>query len=82
MRFPLLLFVAGVMCPATAIAQNSVQTEPDVIRDSADQLLRSVAGCPGHIFNLGHGVLKETPVEHAIALVESVKELSRNDAGE
>jgi uroporphyrinogen decarboxylase len=51
--------------------------DPDVIRTAVDGLLRSVAGRPGHIFNLGHGVFKETPVEHAIALVEAVKDLSQ-----
>ncbi len=65
--------VQGNLDPAVLLA------EPEVIRDAADKLLKSVAGRPGHIFNLGHGVLKETPVEHVIALVESVKDLSRND---
>ena len=45
--------------------------------NAADRLLQSVAGRPGHIFNLGHGVMKETPVENVIALVESVKDLSQ-----
>jgi uroporphyrinogen decarboxylase len=31
---------------------------------------------PGHIFNLGHGVLPETPVDHVTAMVEAVHELS------
>ncbi len=48
-------------------------TDPDEIRRQATQLLNSVSGRPGHIFNLGHGVLKETPVEHVIALIECVK---------
>jgi uroporphyrinogen decarboxylase len=30
----------------------------------------------GHVFNLGHGILPETPPEHARALVDAVKELS------
>jgi uroporphyrinogen decarboxylase len=63
--------VQGNLDPAVLLAN------PDVIRDAVDRLLRSVAGRPGHIFNLGHGVFKETPVEHAIALVESVKDLSQ-----
>jgi uroporphyrinogen decarboxylase len=63
--------VQGNLDPAVLLA------EPDVIRGAVDRLLRSAAGRPGHIFNLGHGVLKQTPVEHAIALVESVKDLSR-----
>jgi uroporphyrinogen decarboxylase len=63
--------VQGNLDPAVLLA------EPDVIRNAVDELLRSVDGRPGHIFNLGHGVFKETPVEHAIALVEAVKDLSQ-----
>jgi len=46
------------------------------IRRRAKDILDQAAGRPGHIFNLGHGVLPQTPVDHAIALVEAVKELS------
>ena len=46
------------------------------IRRRAKEVLDQAAGRPGHIFNLGHGVHQQTPVEHAIALVEIVKELS------
>jgi len=48
----------------------------DVLRPRAKQILDDVAGKPGHIFNLGHGILPETPVENVIALVEMVKEMS------
>lgn len=50
--------------------------EPVEIRRRAKELLRQAAGRPGHIFNLGHGVLPQTPPEHAIALVDAVHELS------
>ena len=46
------------------------------IRRRAADILDQAANRPGHIFNLGHGVLPQTPVENAIALVEAVKELS------
>lgn len=68
--------VQGNLDPAVLLA------DPDVIRQAVDQLLRSVEGRPGHIFNLGHGVFKETPVEHAIALVQAVKELSQRPSEE
>ena len=51
------------------------------IRRRAAEILDRAAGRPGHIFNLGHGVLPETPVENAIALVEAVHELSRRRGG-
>jgi uroporphyrinogen decarboxylase len=48
----------------------------DYIRTLAKKILEQTAGRPGHIFNLGHGVLPETPVENVIALVDTVHELS------
>jgi uroporphyrinogen decarboxylase len=42
----------------------------------AKRILDQAAGRPGHIFNLGHGILPETPVDNVIALVEAVHELS------
>jgi uroporphyrinogen decarboxylase len=43
----------------------------------AQQVLDQAADRPGHIFNLGHGVLQQTPVECVIALVEYVHEHSK-----
>jgi len=48
---------------------------PDEIRRRVGEILGQAGGRPGHIFNLGHGVLPETPVAHAKALVEAVHEL-------
>jgi len=39
-----------------------------------DQILGQVAGRPGHIFNLGHGILVNTPVENVQRLVDYVHE--------
>ena len=46
------------------------------IRDSVHYVLSQAAGRPGHIFNLGHGILPGTPVDNVIALVDMVHELS------
>jgi uroporphyrinogen decarboxylase len=51
-------------------------TNPAEIRRRAKEILDQAAGRPGHIFNLGHGVLPQTPPENVIALVEAVHELS------
>jgi len=47
------------------------------IRRRVREILDQAGGRPGHIFNLGHGVLPETPVENAVALVDAVHELSK-----
>jgi len=39
-------------------------------------VLERAGGRPGHIFNLGHGVLPETPLEHVATLIDAVHELS------
>ncbi len=48
----------------------------DKIRPRVKSILDQAGSRPGHIFNLGHGVLPETPVENVIALVEMVHEFS------
>lgn len=50
--------------------------EPAQIRERAEVILKQAGGRPGHIFNLGHGIIPQTPVENAIALVDAVHELS------
>jgi uroporphyrinogen decarboxylase len=47
------------------------------IRRRVKDVLDQAANRPGHIFNLGHGVVQQTPVENAVAVVEMVHELSR-----
>ncbi len=62
--------VQGNLDPTTLLADR------EVILRRTKEVLDQAAGRPGHIFNLGHGVLQQTPVDHAIALVDAVHELS------
>ncbi len=51
--------------------------EPETLREMTADVLQRAAGRAGHIFNLGHGILPQTPVDNAIALVDMVHELSQ-----
>jgi uroporphyrinogen decarboxylase len=62
--------IQGNLDPAVLLAK------PSYIRERAKEVLARAGGRPGHIFNLGHGVLPDTPVEHVKALVDIVHELS------
>ena len=42
------------------------------VRRRALDLLKAVGGRPGHIFNLGHGILPHTPLDNVLALVDAV----------
>src|ERR1700742_1300479 len=44
------------------------------LRNRVHELLRRTGTRPGHIFNLGHGILPETPVDHVKAVVQMVRE--------
>ncbi len=50
---------------------------PEEIRRMAARILARAGGRPGHIFNLGHGVLPQTPPEHVAVLIDAVHELGR-----
>ena len=63
--------IQGNLDPAALFAPR------DMIRAHVRRILEQAAGRPGHIFNLGHGVLPATPVEHVIAMIEDVHALSR-----
>lgn len=47
--------------------------EPEAAFEKVKEILEQVGGRPGHIFNLGHGILPSTPVETARSVVEFVK---------
>jgi uroporphyrinogen decarboxylase len=48
-------------------------TDPGTVRKKTLELLQKVNGRPGHILNLGHGILPNTPMENVRALIETVK---------
>jgi uroporphyrinogen decarboxylase len=51
------------------------------VRQQTITILRQAAGQSGHIFNLGHGILPETPLDHIVRLVELVHEYELETAG-
>jgi len=63
--------VQGNLDPVALLADS------ETLRDMTADVLHRAAGRAGHIFNLGHGILPQTPVENAIALVDMVHELSQ-----
>jgi uroporphyrinogen decarboxylase len=63
--------IQGNLDPSVLLASSQV------IEAHIRKILESAGNRPGHIFNLGHGVLPQTPVENAIFMVESVHRLSK-----
>ena len=51
------------------------------IKQRAKAILDQAAGRPGHIFNLGHGILPQTPVENVKSLAKFVQEYSAQHRG-
>lgn len=58
--------VQGNLDPTVLFADQAT------IKASAERILKQANGRPGHIFNLGHGVLPETPLENVRYLIETV----------
>jgi uroporphyrinogen decarboxylase len=52
------------------------------IKTRVHDILRRADGRPGHIFNLGHGILQHTPVENVKAVVDMVHEYAPVSMGE
>lgn len=50
------------------------------VEAAAQDVMQRAAGRSGHIFNLGHGILPETPVENVKSLVAFVREYSQKAA--
>jgi uroporphyrinogen decarboxylase len=63
--------VQGNLDPAVLLSGR------EEIRRRAKDILDRAAGRAGHIFNLGHGVHKDTPVDNVLHLIEAVRDLGR-----
>jgi len=59
--------IQGNLDPAVLLADRAT------VRRRALEILDQAAGRPGHVFNLGHGVLPQTPVDNVLELVAAVK---------
>lgn len=68
--------VQGNLDPALLFAPLSE------IKTRVHDILRHADGRPGHIFNLGHGILQHTPVDNVKAVVDMVHEYSPLPRGE
>jgi len=62
--------VQGNLDPITLFAPE------DVLHARVAEVLAAAAGRPGHIFNLGHGIVPGTPVEAVLAVVDQIKRSS------
>ena len=51
---------------------------PEVIRESVREIVTAYGPGGGHIFNLGHGIHPDTPVEHVSVMIDAVHEYSRD----
>jgi uroporphyrinogen decarboxylase len=66
--------VQGNLDPITLFAP------PEVLEQRVNEILHSAAGRPGHIFNLGHGIVPNTPVENVQAVVKMVRNFKLQEA--
>jgi uroporphyrinogen decarboxylase len=64
------LGIQGNLDPAALLAPR------EVMEAKAADVLRRAGGRPGHIFNLGHGLLPSTPLDNVLRLVDVVQEES------
>jgi uroporphyrinogen decarboxylase len=60
--------VQGNLDPITLFAPEAV------IESRVKEILRQAAGRPGHIFNLGHGIVPNTPVDNVIRVAELIRQ--------
>ncbi len=51
-------------------------TDAATVAREAERIVRAAGARPGHVFNLGHGILPRTPPENVGVLVETVHRVS------
>ena len=68
--------VQGNLDPITLFAPQ------DVLQTRVRAVLDAAANRPGHIFNLGHGIVPGTPVDNVIAVAQWVRAMSARSPGE
>jgi uroporphyrinogen decarboxylase len=54
---------------------------PERVRAAARGVIDAFGAAPGHVFNLGHGILPGSPLDSVAALVDEVRTYSRSAAG-
>lgn len=52
-------------------------SSPETVQTLAKKILDDYGAHPGHVFNLGHGILQQTPIENVSALIEVVHDYSK-----
>ncbi len=53
--------------------------KPERIQQAVKDIINDYGAGYGHVFNLGHGIHKDTPIEHVAALIAAVKEYGQYD---
>ncbi len=75
--FRVSLTQAATLVPGVPLQGNLdptvLHTDPETVEREARRIVAEGRKLPGHIFNLGHGILTETPLENVERLVETVK---------
>ncbi len=66
--------LGGNRCVQGNLDPVLLDTTPEIVREEATRILDDMGRRPGHVFNLGHGILPSARIECMEALVETVRE--------
>ncbi|MCH9644693.1 MAG: uroporphyrinogen decarboxylase [Gammaproteobacteria bacterium] len=56
-------------------------SSPQAVQQATTELLQAYGDKTGHIFNLGHGIDKDTPIENVAAMIEAVRQFDNTERG-